>query len=143
MRKYVFLMLVPFLLLTGCMSKEEVTEANIAQQEQRIKELKNETERLTTVKGNLTNEIKGIKSENGIKRYFVVISIKQSHFSLDITEHIKDDMNAVEVHVPVDEEYYFAVNKGDVLDDSFRSGSFIGKGSIGSWDITVLDKYEE
>lgn len=29
---------------------------------------------------------------------------------------------------------------GDTIDDSFRMGSFIFKGSFGNWDITVEDK---
>ena len=40
----------------------------------------------------------------------------------------------------VDKEYYDSIKVGDVIDDSFRMGSFIFKGSFGNWNITVEDK---
>ena len=44
------------------------------------------------------------------------------------------------IQIPVDKEYFDSVNVGDVIDDRFRMGSLIFKGSFGSWDITVEDK---
>ena len=52
-------------------------------------------------------------------------------------------MNALEIPLPVDKEFYDSVDKGTVIDDSFRSGSFWMKGSIGNWEISVIDKYIE
>lgn len=44
------------------------------------------------------------------------------------------------MQVPVDKEYYDSVEVGDKIDDSFRMGSLIMKGSFGSWKVTVDDK---
>ena len=78
-------------------------------------------------------------TENG-PRYIVVIEIKQSHFSLDINKHIKDSINKVEIAIPVDQQFYESVRKGDSLNNDFRIGSLITSGSIGSWDIRIKDK---
>lgn len=78
-------------------------------------------------------------TENG-PRYIVVIEVKQSHFSLDINKHLKDSMNKVEIAIPVDQQFYDSVRKGDKLNNDFRIGSLITSGSIGSWDIRIKDK---
>lgn len=67
----------------------------------------------------------------------------QSHPFWDIGSNIKDNMNDVDIDIPVSKEFYDSVNVGTVLDDSFRMGSFIMSGSYGSWDITVSDKKVE
>lgn len=73
--------------------------------------------------------------------YIVEFEIKQSHFSLDISEHLKDSINKLTFEVPVDKDYYNKVYVGQEINDSFRMGSFIMKGSIGKWKITVKNKY--
>ena len=55
----------------------------------------------------------------------------------------KDDMNDVDIDIPVSKEFYDSVEVGTVLDDSFRMGSFIMSGSYGSWDISISDKRVE
>ncbi|MGL6175063.1 MAG: hypothetical protein ACRC1P_10710 [Cellulosilyticaceae bacterium] len=74
-------------------------------------------------------------------RYIVTLKIKQSHVSLDIGKHLKDSMNAVEIALPVDKQFYDLIKKGDSLNNDFRLGSLLTAGSVGSWDITVADKY--
>lgn len=73
-------------------------------------------------------------------RYVVIIKIKQTHMSLDIFKHIKDDANAVKIEIPVDKKFYDAVKIGDVLNNDFRAGSFLMSGSIGNWSIKIEDK---
>lgn len=73
--------------------------------------------------------------------YIVEFEIKQSHFSLDISEHLKDNMNKLTFEVPVDKDYYNKVYIGQEINDSFRVGSFVMKGSIGKWKIIVRNKY--
>lgn len=74
------------------------------------------------------------------EQYVVTLEIKQSHFTLDPFEVLKDNMNAIELPILVSKEYYEAVEVGTVLDNSFRVGSFIMNGSIGNWNITVIKK---
>ncbi len=80
------------------------------------------------------------KVETDTAKYFVSLKIKQVHYSLDFTEHIKDSLNELTVRIPVDKEYYNEVEIGDVIDDSFRLGSLLAKGSAGKWKITVENK---
>ena len=73
--------------------------------------------------------------------YIVEFEIKQSHFTLDISEHLKDSINKLTFEVPVDKDYYNKVYVGQEITDSFRMGSLVMKGSIGKWKITVKNKY--
>ena len=49
-------------------------------------------------------------------------------------------MNAIEIEIPVDKEYYDNVDVGDTINNDFRVGSMVMKGSFGSWDVTVKGK---
>lgn len=116
--------------MAGCKSTTEKERDN----------LKAEITQLKAEKAGISDDIKQLKDSSGVERYMVTIEIKQSHFSLDISEHMKDEANAVEITIPVDKAFYNKVDEGTVIDDSFRAGSFWMKGSLGSWDIKVIDK---
>lgn len=140
-----FTFVLTFLLIAICLSGCEAQEqkSKKEQYEKEISELKQEEsaleESIDTLKSKETSE----KIRTGTEIYVVVISIKQSHLSLDIEEHIKDSMNAVDIPIPVSKEFYDSINVGDVLDNSFRMGSFVMKGSFGKWNIKIADKYVE
>ena len=68
------------------------------------------------------------------------INISQTHFTLNISEHLKDDMNDIDIYIEVSEEYYNKYNIGDTIADDFRVGSMIFKGSFGNWKVKVADK---
>ena len=70
----------------------------------------------------------------------MTLEIKQTHYTLDLEQHLKDEMNEITIQIPVDKEYYDSVSVGTVIDDSFRMGSMIMKGSFGKWKVTVKDK---
>ena len=122
--------------LTGC-GEEAERDALIEQ----IDSLKTEKAELESTVAELKDMATAEKIRTGTEVYVVVINISQSHFTLDLEEHMKDVMNDVDITIPVSKEFYDSVNKGTVIDDSFRMGSFIAKGSIGNWDIIVKDKY--
>lgn len=119
--------------LVGCTRSEESYRSEISELEQEIKELKNE-------RATLKEEVSDIKVENGTAKYVVTFNIKQVHYNLSIENHIKDSMNDISIQIPVDKEYYDSVEIGQIIDDSFRVGSFVMKGSFGSWRVTVEDK---
>lgn len=106
----------------------------------RSNELQAEIQELEIQKETLENQIVDMKEEKGIAKYVVTFEIKQSHFSLDVTKHIKDAMNAIEIEIPVDKEYYDNVDVGDTINNDFRVGSMVMKGSFGSWDVIVKGK---
>ena len=85
-------------------------------------------------------EIVSAKEENGTATYVVTFRIKQSHFTLDIGEHLKDSMNEITFEVPVDKAYYDSVSVGDTINDDFRMGSLIMHGSFGNWKVTIEKK---
>lgn len=121
-------------LLVGC------AESN-AYLEQQCNELRTEIAVLKEQKSAIEAEIVSEKEENGTATYVVTFRIKQSHFTLDIGEHLKDSMNEITFEVPVNKAYYDSVSVGDTINDDFRMGSLIMHGSFGNWKVTV-DKKE-
>ena len=120
-------------ILTGCGDNREYLNAEIDGLKDEISELENQRDLLKS-------EIVDIKVENGTAKYIVTFNIKQNHFTLDLSEHMKDEMNDISIQIPVDKDYYDSVNIGDTITDDFRMGSLIMKGSFGNWDITVENK---
>ena len=142
MRKviFIFAVILACLAVSSCASEKVVIESEITELEAYKNKLEAEIACLEAEKDSLANEIIDTKIDNGTAKYVLTFNIKQTHYSLDITEHLKDSVNDVSIQVPVDKEYYDSVKIGDVIDDSFRVGSFIFKGSFGSWRITIENK---
>lgn len=143
MKKKLFILLVATAMcFTGCSKEEQLVMLNdnlIAQKEQLNQEIASANNELLKLKAEIVTE----RINQGKANYVVVLDIRQSHFSLDLSTHIKDSVNAIQIAIPVSETYYNAVSKGQVIDNSFRTGSFFMKGSVGKWKITVDDKYVE
>lgn len=125
---------------TGCVTQEERLNANIEKLEVKSLELQKEISALESEKSALQYDIIDLKVEAGTAKYVLTINIRQSHFTLDIGEHLKDSMNDISIQIPVDKEYFDSLYVGDTINNSFRMGSFIFKGSFGNWKITVADK---
>lgn len=119
--------------LIGCTRSEESLNGEIVELEAEITQLKSERD-------SLKNEIVEIKVDNGTAKYIVTFNIRQVHYSLNIDDHIKDAMNDISIQIPVDKEYYDSVEVGQIIDESFRVGSMIMKGSFGSWRVSVAGK---
>lgn len=117
-----------FVFLTGCASTENNNEQPVDSSESSY---------------STQNEAyDAIEIEPGETKYFVTINISQSHFTLDLGQHIKDAMNDINIEIMVDKDYYDSFEIGDSINDDFRWGSFITSGSLGNWDITISDKHE-
>ena len=134
MKKYAIVLIAMIAVtLSGCSKTETVTNEDVAKLESEIAQLEAERDRLN-------EEILNTKIDNNLAKYVIAFNIKQTHFTLDIGEHLKDAMNDISIEIPVDKEYYDSVEVGDTIDDSFRVGSFIWKGSFGNWKVTVESK---
>lgn len=134
MKKYIIVLIAMMAItLSGCSKTETVTNEDVAKLESEIAQLEAERDRLN-------EEILDAKIDNNLAKYVIAFNIKQTHFTLDIGEHLKDAMNDISIEIPVDKEYYDSVEVGDIIDDSFRVGSFIWKGSFGNWKVTVESK---
>ena len=132
MKKYAIVLIAMIAItLSGC--SKTVTNEDVAKMESEIAQLEAERDRLN-------EEILDAKIDNNLAKYVITFNIKQTHFTLDIGEHLKDAMNDISIEIPVDKEYYDSVEVGDTIDDSFRVGSFIWKGSFGNWKVTVESK---
>lgn len=115
-------------------------QAQVDMLKQEISELQTEKQSLETEIAELSNVVIEKKEENGTAKYVLTLEIKQSHFSLDISEHLKDSMNAIEIQIPVDKEYYDSVEVGQNIADEFRMGSLVFKGTFGNFKVTVTGK---
>lgn len=136
MKKQLSLVLMIMIIVIGTMG----CGANEKELGDQIQTLQEEIYTLEAQKETLKNEIVDIKEENGTAKYVITFEIKQSHFSLDLGKHLKDAMNAIEIEIPVDKEYFDNVEVGDTINNDFRVGSLVMKGSFGSWDVTVKGK---
>lgn len=92
------------------------------------------TETVIKTAGNVTNVV-------DYNYYIVELEVKQSHFTLDLSEHAKDAMNKLTLEIPVDKDYYDSVYIGQEISNNFRMGSLLMKGSFGKWKVTVKNKY--
>lgn len=126
----IMVLLISIILLAGCSNSDLELERSQLQSE--IETLQAEVDTLQEIRDGL------IQKDDII--YVLELEISQSHFTLELEEHLKDSMNKITIPIQVSEEYYYSIEEGDTLSDEFRVGSFIFKGSIGSWDIKVINK---
>jgi hypothetical protein len=147
MRKYLLLFTVAMTLF-ACESNADVKEDIESLRKERTA-LQNENAWLRQTKYTKESEIatldehlaeSHIYQSGRTPKYVLGIRLEQSHFTLDITEHAKDAMNAIEFEIPVDKDYYNSVSVGEEIVDDFRVGSFIFNGSLGDWEMTVEHK---
>lgn len=121
--------------LTSCGEQEQVDFLN-----QQIAELQTQKSSLEVEITDLENMVAQKKEENGTAKYILTLEIKQTHFTLKISEHLKDAMNAIEIQIPVDKEYYDSVEVGQNIADEFRMGSLVFKGTFGNFKVSVIKK---
>jgi len=137
--KKILLFLISFLFIS-CMPKDEALEEKIRVLETEINVLNQERQRVS----NEINEIKKkeiqIAEDKGLVYYIVTFEARQTHFSLDISEHLKDAANAYTFQVPVDKTFYDSVSIGQEYTREFRAGSMLLKGTLGSNKITIVGK---
>lgn len=72
--------------------------------------------------------------------YLVTLQIKQSTFTLDIGEHIKNKMNAMNMTIAVDKRFYKSVKVGQEISKSFKTGSLLFNGDFSNLKVTVIKK---
>lgn len=73
-------------------------------------------------------------------KYLITIRVKQSSFTLDIGEHIKNSWNAFEITLETSRECYNRVKIGEKLNRKFKTGSFWINGDIEHLEMIVKDK---
>lgn len=137
-----------FVVAVSCETKDDV-KSEIRLLNERRSELRNEVASLNSHVRNLKIESERLTNDVNYKnalanhkpvKYILRVKLKQSHFSLDVGDHIKDAMNAIEFDIPVDKEFYDHCSEGTELVDEFRMGSFIMNGKFGDWKMKVVSK---
>lgn len=84
-----------------------------------------------------------LRDETDSYDYGLKVKLKQSRFSLDLSEHAKDAMNSVTFWISTDRGTWERAAVGDSLLKSFRVGSFLIDGTTSSWSIRVVEKRKE
>lgn len=72
--------------------------------------------------------------------YIVRFEIKQSTMTLDIMEHMKNDMNAVQIEIPVTKEFYNKVYVGQDISNTTKMGSLVMDGDFSTLHVRVINK---
>ena len=75
--------------------------------------------------------------------YIVRFEIKQSTMTLDLMEHMKNDMNAVQIEIPVNKEFYNKVYVGQDISNTTKMGSLMMDGDFSTLHIKVINKRVE
>jgi hypothetical protein len=144
----IFLCVVLSVVLSSCESKDKV-QSDINRLKIERATIREEVQNLSNVKYSKQKEILllneklkelNIYDSGRAPHYILTLRLKQSRFSLDIGEHMKDAMNAIEFEIPVDKDFYNSVSVGTKITDKFRSGSFILNGTFSNWDMTIKHK---
>ncbi len=81
----------------------------------------------------------GLLSEDSVV-YIIELEISQTHVTGDVKEHFKDSMNKMTIPLQVSEQYYHSIEVGDVLNNELRVGSLLYKGSLGHWNVKIINK---
>ena len=140
---------ITFILLVACKPTPSDIQERINSLQSHKSELETEVNELeknvNTLHANieeLTSKAKemGIYAEGRTPQYILKLKLKQSHMTLDLAEHAKDAMNAIEFEMPVDKKFYDEVSVGTEIVNDFRTGSFVINGSFGKWKMTVVGK---
>lgn len=146
MRNIIFYILFAFILSSCGESYHNERLHNIKQQYEIVSEkhnqLSNDIKRLTSYKQQLEQQCEELNyiSKGKQIQYIITLEIKQTSFSLDLEEHIKNDLNVVKLQIPVSKEFFNSVNKGTKLSNEMRVGSLILRGSYKKLNVIVTNK---
>ena len=140
MNKRFFLIILGAFLFLGCRSKDVVLEEKINMLNQKIFYKKTEISELDLQIKELESKKVEVAEKKELVYYIITFEAKQTHVSLDLTDHLKDAANAYTFQIPVDKDFYESVKVGQELTNNFRGGSLLLKGSLGSNKITVVEK---
>lgn len=73
--------------------------------------------------------------------YILTLKIKQTTQTLSASEHLKNNMNAVSIQIPVSKKFYNSVSVGTCINRSFKHGSLVFNGDFSTLKVTVTDKH--
>ncbi len=141
------------LLLTACGKTDQEAVTDLQRERKELEtqvenlrwQVKSQTDAIAASSGRLAalaedEQVAKAIHEGSSVRYALTIEIRQIHYSLSIKKQAADMMNAETFDIMVDRITYENASVGANLFDSFRTGSAIFKGSLGSWRLKVTGK---
>ena len=146
MKKFIFLLLS--IILVSCNMQEQRdelrSEVNALKHEQKV--LTKSILNLGKVKGELSKDIRDLRIEksafesNSELVYLLTLEIKQSTYTLNLTEHAKNAINAISMQIPVSKTFYDSVSIGQNISEEFKYGSMILNGDFSKLKVKVKNK---
>ena len=140
--KKVFLFLA--VLLVSCSPSHIENDIKGLKQERAV--LRREKQALVGSKSKLKEEVALLRAEKGAlvngrePKYIITLEIKQSTFTLDIGEHIKNNANKVKMDIPVSRDFFDSVYTGTEINKSFKYGSLFFNGDFSELKVKVIGK---
>lgn len=147
--KKLFYFMAMCLVMASC----TITDEEYQQKKEEYKRLSEQCQQLVVRNNGLNSSIselelqisdlrfeKNLIEKGKSPKYIVKFEIKQGTFTLDPFEHIKNSMNAIEVEIPVDRDYYNALKIGQDLTDAFKWGSLVMDGDFSNLHMRVASK---
>ena len=134
--KKLFLILITAIVMTGCYTSEDQ------------KQLRDECRSLEAQKSSLTSEISRLQSRKStlstdvtqLEREKAALKNGKEPVYIVKFEHIKNSMNAIEVEIPVNKDFYNRLSVGQDITDSFKYGSLIMDGDFSTLHMRVKNK---
>lgn len=97
-------------------------------------------------KSELEEEVALLRAEKGAlvngrePKYIITLEIKQGTFTLDIGEHIKNNINKVKMDIPVSRDFFDSVYTGTEINKSFKYGSLLFNGDFSELKVKIIGK---
>lgn len=73
--------------------------------------------------------------------HYVTLELRQTSYTLSISQHIKDEANSFELTIPTTKRFYDSVRVGQKLGGKFKGMSFLISGTLGSREVKVKRKF--
>ena len=150
MKKFIILALIA-IMSVSCytsedqkMLQQECKSLAIEKQQlqNQVSSLRDRVNSLNTQVNDLNLQKSSLQTGREIK-YIVKFKIKQGTFTLDLFEHAKNEMNAIEIEIPVSKDYYNRLSVGQDITDAFKMGSLIVDGDFSTLHMNVVGKRME
>ena len=146
--RYIWLLILGLCILCSCNTEgqRDALREECESLRAEVRHLRSETYTLDTRVSALKRDIRDLENERKAlqsgrePRYIVKFEIKQGTFTIDLGEHIKNNMNAIEVEIPVNKEFYNRLSIGQDLTDSFKWGSLVFDGDFSNLHMRVKAK---
>ncbi len=147
MKKLIFF--IPIFLLFSCKETKCDVQKDIDSLKMERASLQSEVQNAINQKATLTTQLSTLNQDVNVKKaisegkrpiYILEVNLRQVSYSLSIRKQFRDAVNSTDFELPVDQDFYSSLNIGDDIQDNFRVGSLIFKGSFGSWRIKVNGK---